>query len=93
MTNGNDPISAMQNVKFSPTLDAVAVDAQGNYPLVNLPGLTKREYFAAMAMQGVVTAWSEVGTPWHESNDELLAERAVNCADALIAVLNAQETK
>jgi hypothetical protein len=46
-------------------------------------GLTKREYFAAQAMQGLVTtALSEIGSC------EMVAAEAVKQADALIAALN-----
>lgn len=46
-------------------------------------GLTKREYFAAMALTGIISkpTWS----------DEDTAKHAVNCADALINELNKEE--
>jgi hypothetical protein len=47
-------------------------------------GLTKREYFAAMAMQGIL-ACSEGGT------FESVKEFAVKHADALIAELNKEK--
>lgn len=43
-------------------------------------GLTKREYFAALAMQGLLTS-DEGGIP-------NLAKMAVECADVLINELN-----
>ena len=43
-------------------------------------GLTKREYFAAMAMQGLILRW--------EFSCERCAELAVKSADYLIAELN-----
>jgi len=46
----------------------------------NFPGLTKREYFAAIALQGLLTKGT--GTP------EDYAACAVDAADALIAELN-----
>ena len=47
-------------------------------------GLTKREYFAAMAMQGFVAA-----TRYDSDSDiEYFAQIAVKAADALIAELN-----
>lgn len=46
-------------------------------------GLTKREYFAAMAMQVCVAKLDYSHTPNQE-----IAEAAVNLADALIAELN-----
>lgn len=44
-------------------------------------GLTKREYFAAMAMQGIL---ANVGI--HEL--EYLMHKSVQCADTIIAELN-----
>jgi hypothetical protein len=49
-------------------------------------GLTKREYFAAMAMQGLMP--SEVSFPVSESAAKVIAAIAVQQADALIAALN-----
>jgi len=54
------------------------------------PGLTKREYFAAMAMQGLV----EVSNPEYEDaqkNIRGVSEMAVKYADALIEELNKEE--
>jgi hypothetical protein len=47
-------------------------------------GLTKREYFAAMAMQGII---GKINV--HEYKD--MAEYAVNAADALLAKLSNEE--
>lgn len=46
-------------------------------------GLTKREYFAALAMQGLVAAPETSGWSWEE-----LADRSVRSADALITELS-----
>jgi hypothetical protein len=56
-------------------------------------GLTKREYFAAMAMQGILSkeAWAERIVSEQESPDALrvqLADASVAMADALITSLN-----
>lgn len=56
----------------------------------NTPGLTKREYFAAMAMQGVVMQ-GEHTTNSHRT--EFTAKDAVQYADALIEALNAEKEK
>lgn len=48
-------------------------------------GLTKREYFAGLAMQGLSTATSEDGTWQHDPKDCAIA--AVEYADALLAEL------
>ena len=45
-------------------------------------GLTKREYFAAMAMQGILASDSE-----QNFTDENVSAWAVNSADALLAEL------
>jgi len=59
---------------------------------IKIPGLTKREYFAAMAMQGMLQmgAQTENGGLTRHPND--LAKLAINQADALIEALN-QKTK
>lgn len=53
------------------------------------PGLTKREYFAGLAMQGYCAA-GEGTWATHESR---LAELSVKCADALIKELDSSEGK
>jgi len=50
-------------------------------------GLTKREHFAAMAMQGIVSHC------YKDHPDQRIAESAVMMADALIEVLNKTEKK
>ena len=52
-------------------------------------GLTKREHFAAMALQGM---WSSL-TDQHYDNYERMAKIAVEQADALIEALNSPKTK
>lgn len=47
-------------------------------------GLTKREYFAAMAMQGIESAQSST---FCISDENKIAERAVMLADLLLAKL------
>lgn len=49
-------------------------------------GLTKREYFAAMAMQGSIANEDTSSARDH-------ALYAISCADALIDALNKQEAK
>lgn len=73
MTNGNDSIHAIVESTDGST---------GRMQCVEF-GLTKREYFAAMAMQGYTSAGS-TGMP----NAEDLASYAVQLADALINKLN-----
>lgn len=47
-------------------------------------GLTKREYFAGLAMQGLLASWPENG----RLNPDKTAEHATLFSDALIAALN-----
>lgn len=47
------------------------------------PGLTKREYFAAMAMQGIVSFGDNVTS----YDEDVMAKAAVRIADELLAEL------
>lgn len=58
-------------------------------PLTNA-GLTKREYFAAMAMQGLVAALSGIRTGGSYDTGEL-GIIAVEHADALLAALDSPQ--
>ncbi len=49
-------------------------------------GLTKREYFAGLAMQAMITSSDFTGAP------ENVAEGALQFADALLAELNKETT-
>ena len=60
----------------------VNVDINNLKDHVIYQGLTKREYFAAMAMQGILSGAQYL------DNYELFAKHAVAAADALIAELN-----
>lgn len=58
-----------------------------NDPVIEVFGVTKREYFAALAMQGLLANRYSNGER-HE-----IANIAVNQADALIAELNKEPAK
>jgi hypothetical protein len=58
-------------------------------------GLTKREHFAGLAMQGllansggVIQSNSQSGFGWCNCDDSQLAELSATCADALLAALD-----
>ncbi len=55
---------------------------------VKQEGLTKREYFAAMAMQAIITSKETFDPLPGQSKSEAWAELAVIRADALIKELN-----
>lgn len=87
MTNGND---------FAFGEPLLRRDQLVDYVNFNLP-LTKREYFAALAMQGLCSnsdalgSASRIGREDGTSGTAALAEACVQLADHLIAALNAQE--
>lgn len=56
----------------------------------SLPGLTKREYFAGLAMQGICAAKDEVGELIHHGY-EWIAISSVKVADALLAELEKKD--
>jgi hypothetical protein len=70
MKNGDKPIS--------PVFDGSE--------FVNHLGLTKREYFAALAMQGMMTSQDENGTWRHDIKQ--CAKNSVLMADVLLAELD-----
>uniref|UniRef100_A0A832H7Z3 Uncharacterized protein n=1 Tax=Oscillatoriales cyanobacterium SpSt-402 TaxID=2282168 RepID=A0A832H7Z3_9CYAN len=57
-------------------------------PIASHPGLTTRELFAAMAMQGILAADMDWVDPEDRAVQTLTAKQAVSYADALIAALN-----
>ena len=66
-TNPNEPINIIYN----------------SANVISTTGLTKREYFAAMAMQGIITNKDGL-----DIKIERIVESAVDTADALIEELN-----
>lgn len=64
-----------EHVAFSSEID--------NHLRLRLTGLTKREYFAAMAFQGLLAGDMDKAVSVEE-----MGIFAVGCADALIAALN-----
>lgn len=79
MTKGNDAAYSRAGFALSPDDYDLGTD-----------GLTKREYFAGLAMQGLLAQFSDhdqFGLP--ETNYPKLADEAVMVANALIKALNA----
>ena len=56
--------------------------------LYNGDGLTKREYFAALALQGIIAAYVNKNIP----SPDFAANKAVEYADYLIKELNKEQT-
>lgn len=52
-------------------------------PFTDPNGLTKREYFAALAMQGLLASSCNIEI----INEKILAEKAVMCADETLELL------
>ena len=87
MKNGDRPISPIFNSDGATTVIASWINSDGS-------GLTKREYFAAMAMQGIMASGlltkDKSKYLWNHGNEistTALAEDARRCADALLAEL------
>ena len=76
-TNPNDPINASKHLNGNGHIDT------------QYTGLTKREYFAAMAMQGYLARCSYITTDTQID----AVQFAVNSADALIQELNKQNNE
>lgn len=72
-TNGNDPVNSRAGFYHDD-----AVHDHGD------PGITKREYFAATILQGIVASRHNV----NYVSEKIFAAQAVRQADALIDALN-----
>lgn len=86
MNNSDLPAMPLSN-EMSSDLDS-AVGSPGKYGLPTAMGLTKREYFAGLAMQNIINRYN----PWDQgdfdsSEYEIVAENAVGLADALLKEL------
>jgi hypothetical protein len=81
MTNGNEPAFSV----------AASYSDESPEVLVPTDGLTKREYFAALAMQGELSQMT--AGMWPDTHLGAAAMQWVNIADALIAALNEPVTK
>ena len=68
---------------------AFPVSPNSEYAHPDWYGLTKREYFAGLAMQGLLAHTGSFGEP---GSPGVLANRSVEMADALIAELNKKES-
>ena len=77
MENGNRPINPVFEMPD---------DLSSNLSGKDVIGLTKREYFAAMTMQGILS-----GQNYHFQHE--IADSAVYMADALLAELNKTKSK
>jgi len=75
-TKANDPINPLTEI----------IEKNGLQTVVEFNGLTKREYFAAMAMQGLLASAKDIIYPIIR-----VAKDAVDYADALIDELNKDE--
>jgi hypothetical protein len=87
-TQANDFINAQE------INNKIAMDGTVLGPGITTGGLTKREYFAAMALQGILSNKSLAmynGGQIVAVGEELIEEAAVIYADALIRELNKEE--
>lgn len=79
MTNANDPINTVVEHTDGSTMRLSCTEI----------GLTKRECFAAIALQGLLASFTQKSAigAWNNETKET-AEASVNFADALINALN-----
>ena len=93
ITNGNDPIvqTVYRQIGKDSYRPATEKEIKEGIYLVHKEGLTKREYFAAMAMQGLLAnpEWMKVyeGEKYLMMADTM-ATVSVERADALLSELN-----
>ena len=85
MSNDNQ-YAFPQSVAVSDAEPAIA-----SYDIAGGAGMTKREYFAAMAMQGLLSAEAMQGFTGADYAPEYTAQKAVEAADALLKQLNESE--
>lgn len=92
-TNGNDPINTvtMRQIGDDEYRLATEKDIREGIWLSARVGLTKREYFAASVIQGMLPAtFSPCGLQGGDADG--LADYAVRVSDALIEALNKEAT-
>lgn len=79
MENGQKPINPMNAQVVGE--GEITTEYQSEFSLVQLPGLTKKEYFSAMAMIGLL---SNNGS----QTDPFIVRRSIYLADELLKQLN-----
>lgn len=74
----------MKTIAEEPIFPKTIQNGDDQYAWSTTNGLTKREYFAAMAMQGIISKRDNDSGVYTKE----IVERSVQCADALIEELN-----
>ena len=95
MTKANEPafpVTVVGKVKRTLYLDDDIGETLDDVEVTEVGGLTQREYFAAMAMQGLA-AFPGTIMGAETVSPKQLCSRAVEYADALIAELQKQPEK
>lgn len=68
-------------------------DSREGMLLSSYLGLTKREYFAAMAMQGLLVNFNAHGYYGNSDHHPCVGHIAVQCADELLKAIENENTK
>lgn len=92
INDGGPAFPTEQPVEFIQIKDQPDTRAPNRYGLVG--GLTKREYFAGLMMQGILAHGAPLSFPadhYTAPCEQMDAEMAVKWADALIAALAAEQ--
>lgn len=84
-TDPNEPITPCIHTRIGTTETRLRKEGDSKDYQVPMNGLTKREYFASIAMQGLCSDRHCSDT---QGSPEMIAGMAVACADALILELN-----
>ena len=89
MNNGKQPISPTMYTKFGDGADDYQPlrDGQKTGWEVKFGGLTKREYFAGLAMQGLISNPNIVRPKESDKEFKDFSERAIKYADELLKQL------
>ena len=90
MSKANEPAFPLESLITPHEIGPDKFDVRG--PI----GLTKREYFAAMAMHGLLAnprAWEGSELQWAETGPTKCAADSLKFADALLAALSPEPTK
>ena len=84
MNNGNQPINPVMGANNVPFVNDGFLESRSM-----MTGLTKREHFAGLAMQGLLLGINaQTGGEWHNWSEEDFSEAAVKQADSLLKMLD-----
>tara|TARA_R110000868_G_C10522054_1_gene733183 strand:- start:294 stop:572 length:279 start_codon:yes stop_codon:yes gene_type:complete len=87
MENSEQPINPQSENWQNDMEKHLSMPEKYGNPSLSGIGLTKREYFAGIAMQGLLGNFLENGHYYNSSHTPMVSEIAVKCADELLKEL------